>query len=254
MGDAGGQFAQRRKLFAHDDLVLGFFQVPERRFQLVVLALELVGQFLHQVQALDFEGVAAEDLERGGHFADLVAPADIDLGLQVTLGHAPHAVGQAPKPAREEAPDIDPGQQQRAHDADRADQQQEIAPGHNRIRRSERRLLDAGAGGPHEALGPGHEFDGETAVALQEIPLPAVEGEFPGAQPEHIVRPFAQRDQPRKRRGEPLAQRCGAEPRQAPLNAAGGGFEALAQRFEQRRGRKCSVRSPEAGRRSSHRT
>ena len=53
-------------------------------------------------------------------------------------------------------------------------------------------------------------------------------------QAEYAVRPGAQRDQPGERAGQPLAQRCGAEPRQAPLYSAGGGFEALPQRLEQR--------------------
>ena len=212
MGDAGGQFAERRKLLAHDDLVLRLLQVAQRSLELAVLALELLGQLLHQIQPLDFDGVAAEDLERRGHLADLVAPADTDLVLQVAFGHAAHAVRQAAEPAREETADIDPGQQHRADHADGADQQQEVAPGQDRLGRGEGGFPHADAGGPDQPFGRGHELDGKAAVALQEIALPAVDGEFPGAQGEDVVRPFAQRDQSAERLGEPRPEGAVAEP------------------------------------------
>ena len=234
MGDAGGQFAERGQLLAHDDLVLRLLQVAQRGLELVVLALEFLGELLHQVQPLDFEGVAAEDLERRGHLADLVAPADIDLGLQVAFGHAAHAVRQAAEPPREEAADIDPGQQHGADHADGADQQQEVAPGQDRLGRGEGGFPHADAGGPDQPFGRGHELDGKAAVAFQEIALPAVDGEFPGAQAEDVVRPFAQRDQPAERLGEPRAEGAVAEPGQAPLDPPRGRLEALPQRLQQR--------------------
>ena len=178
--------------------------------------------------------MAAKNLKRSGHFADLVAPADIHFGFQVALGHTPHAVGQAPQPARQEAADINPGEHDRAEDTGGADQQQKIAPGQDRLRGGQRRLLDAGAGGRDQTFGLGHEFDGEAAIALEEIPLLAVEIEFPGAQAEYAVAPGAQRDQPAERGREPLAQRCRPELRQAPPDAARGRLEALPQRLQQR--------------------
>ena len=64
--------------------------------------------------------------------------------------------------------------------------------------------------------------------------MPAVYGEFPGAQAEDIVRPFAQRDQPAERPGEPRTEGVVAKPGQAPLDPPRGCLEALPQRFQQR--------------------
>ena len=65
------------------------------------------GHLLDQVQALDLEGVAAEDLQGGGHVGHLVAALDVDLGFEVPVGHLPHAGRQY----------VDPAEQDPAHEA-----------------------------------------------------------------------------------------------------------------------------------------
>ena len=98
--DPGGQLAQGGQLLAHHDLVLGAAQVLERLLELHVLALQLLGQTLHQVQPLHLKGVTAEHLQRGGHVGHLVAAADLDPRLQVAARHAAHPVGQHAQPAQ----------------------------------------------------------------------------------------------------------------------------------------------------------
>ena len=92
MGNAGRKLAQRRQFFPRHDLVLGRTQLDQHAFKLFVLALQLFGQLLHQVQALDLQGMSPEDLESGGHFGYLVSSADLDAGFQVAAGHAAHPI------------------------------------------------------------------------------------------------------------------------------------------------------------------
>ena len=134
VGYAGGQFTQRRQLLLRDDLVLRALQVAERRFELIVLALELVGQLFNQVQALNLQRVLPEYLEGGRHLRDLIATAEFHGRLQVAAGEAPHPVGEPLQPARNEATDEEPGNQNGAGDADRANGQQEDAAGEDRLR------------------------------------------------------------------------------------------------------------------------
>ena len=94
MGDAGGELAQGRQLFLHDDLVLGPAQLDQHAFQLIVLVLQVFRQLFHQVEPLHLQGVAPEDLQRRSHIGHLVPPADFHLGLQVAPGHAAHPVGE----------------------------------------------------------------------------------------------------------------------------------------------------------------
>ena len=90
VGDPGGQLAERGQLFLHDHLVLRLVQVVEGLGQFFVLGLHALGEFFHQVEALDFEGVLPEHLERLRHLSDLVLTADLDPRLQVAAGHPAH--------------------------------------------------------------------------------------------------------------------------------------------------------------------
>ena len=92
--DAGGQLPERRQLLTRDDLVLGLLQVGQHDFQLIVLALQLLRELFHQVEALHLVGVATEHLQGRGHVGHLVLADDLDRGLDVAFRHAPHAVGQ----------------------------------------------------------------------------------------------------------------------------------------------------------------
>ena len=92
MGDARGEFTKCRQLFAHDDLVLSFPQVCEHVLQLVVLGPQFLRQLLHQVQTLDLQRVAPKHLQGRGHVGHLVPAFDLDLALQFSAGHSPHAL------------------------------------------------------------------------------------------------------------------------------------------------------------------
>ena len=91
----------------------------------------------------------------------------------------------------------------------------------------------AGAGGADQAVGLGQEFDGEIAVARKEISLLLFEGDLSGTQAETAIGSSAQLDQAGEGRRQLPAQGLCPELGQAPLDAPGGGFEALPQRFQQ---------------------
>ena len=133
MSHARGQLTKRREFLAHHDLILGIAQIFQHRLQLLVLALEFVRQLLHQVQALYFNGMAAEHLERCRHIGHFVLAADIHGGFEIAAGHAPHPPGQLLEPEQQHAPDKQPGDQQGAAHAHGADGQQHVTAGEDRI-------------------------------------------------------------------------------------------------------------------------
>ena len=81
VGDAGRELAKRRELLLRHHLILGALQIGQRPLQLLVLAAQLLGEFLHQIEALHFERVAPEHFQRPGHVRHLVAPLDLHLRL-----------------------------------------------------------------------------------------------------------------------------------------------------------------------------
>ena len=235
VSDARGQLAKGGQLLPHDDLVLGAVQAGQRIFELRVLALELVGELLHQVQTLDLQGVAAEDLEGGGHVRHLVAPADVDLGLQVAAGHAPHPLRKPREAPQQHAADEQPGDQHGAHDADHAEREQQIAPGQDGLGGGVSRLLGVGAGGVHQALGLGDQFDGELAVAGEQVALTPGEGDLLRTQVETQARAEPQFDEPGEGRPQPVPQGTGPDRRQAAFDLADGGLETFTRRLQQGR-------------------
>ena len=46
-------------------------------------SLQLLSQFLDQIQSLDLQSVTPEHFQSRRHLRDLVATADLDLGLQI---------------------------------------------------------------------------------------------------------------------------------------------------------------------------
>ena len=86
------EFAERGQFLAHDNLVLRHTQVLQHFFELCVLILQLFGQFFHQIQALHLKGVATKDFKRRGHVCHFVASVDLDLALQIAIGHAAHPI------------------------------------------------------------------------------------------------------------------------------------------------------------------
>ena len=85
------QFPEFRQLLAHDNLVLGPFEVLKDLFQLFVLVAQFLRHALDQVQSLRLEGGFAEHLQRRGHVRHLVPSAHIHPGLEIARGHAAHA-------------------------------------------------------------------------------------------------------------------------------------------------------------------
>ena len=94
MRHARRELTERRQLFAHNYLVLSQPQIPQHRLQLIVLALQLLRQLFHKVQPLHFQGMQPEYLQGGRHIRDLVAPAYLDLRLQIAARHTAHPIRQ----------------------------------------------------------------------------------------------------------------------------------------------------------------
>ena len=235
MGDARGEFAERRQLLAHDDLILSPVQIGECVLELFVLASELLGQLLDQVQPLDLERMAAEDLEGCGHVRDLVPPGDLDLGFEIAVGHAPHPVRQPPKTAQQNATDEQPGDQQRPDDADHAEREQQVTPDKDRSCRGAGGVLRARPGRAHQTFGLGHQPDSEIVIGSEKARLTLGECELLGTQIEALIPSETEFEEPGEGRDDPVAEWGGSEGRQVMLDLADGGFEAFLQRFEQGR-------------------
>ena len=90
VSDPSGKLAQGRQLLLGNDLLLGPLQLLQGLFQCLVFGIELLGQLLNEVQPLDLQGVAAEDLQRIGHVGDFVIAGHANGNLQVAAGHFPH--------------------------------------------------------------------------------------------------------------------------------------------------------------------
>ena len=181
MGDARGELAERRQLVAHDHLILSLAQVVHGFLELGVLSLQLFSQFLDQVQSLDLQRVTPEHFQSRRHLRDLVATADLDLGLQIAAGHATHAIGQLLEAAQQYPPDEKPTDQHGSDDADQVQNQQQAASGADRLSGRAGGILGACTGRTHQALDFSHEFQREFAIALEQFALTAGKTEFLGA-------------------------------------------------------------------------
>ena len=185
--DAGGQLSEPRELFARDDLILRPAQFLERVLELAVLGAQFLRQLLHQVEALDLQRVAAEDLQRRRHVRHFVAAVDPHRALEVAGRHGQHAVGQ-PLQARQQQPaDEQPRDQHGRHDAETIDGDQQ------RPSRADR-ILGSGGGGdravPRRAnqLLDGLEQSRRDAAVLAQQDLLTLSQRDPlGAQFEHAA-------------------------------------------------------------------
>ena len=90
VSDPSGKLAQGRQLLLRNDLLLGPLQLLQGLFQCLVFGIEFLGQLLDEVQPLDLQGVAAENLQRIGHVGDFVIAGHANGNLQVAAGHFPH--------------------------------------------------------------------------------------------------------------------------------------------------------------------
>ena len=178
MRDAGGQLPERRQLLARDDLVLGPLQLGQHALQLIVLALQLLRELFHQVEALHLVGVATEHLQRRGHVGDLVLADDLDRRLDIAFRHAPHAVGQLRETTQQHAPDVEPGDEQRAAHADAADGEQQRAPRPDRLAGRLRGLAGARARRAHQVIDFVDEVDDDDPVEPQQRLLALPQPQF----------------------------------------------------------------------------
>ena len=233
VGYAGGELAEFRQLVAHDDLILSLAQIVHGFLELGVLPLQLFGQFLDKVQALNLQGVTSKHLQGRRHLGHLVAPADLDLGLQVASGHATHAIGQLLETAQQESSDEQPTDQHGAGDTDQVQDQEQAASGEDGLSGRESRILGPRTGRTHHSFDFSHEIDGESAIALQQFALSIGETELLGPQIESILLPQTQFQQAVEDRGDPVPQRSTAESHEASPDTVAGRLEALPYRLDQ---------------------
>ena len=235
VGDAGGEFAEGGEFLLGDDAVLGGFQVFESLFQFYVFALEFLGQDFHEVEALDFQGVLAEDFQGGGHIGDFVAAVDIDLGFQVAAGHAAHPAGEEGEAAEEDAADVEPADDDGADDADDADGQQEPAAGDDGLAGGVGGFLGAQAGGADEVVHFADQGYGDGAVVGEEVILAGFQFQVALAQVKAVLRAGAEVDEALEDGGQVGVQDgVGAfQVVQVAVDLPGGGFESFPQGFDQ---------------------
>ena len=197
------------------------------------LPLSSSASFFHQIEPLDLQGVAAEDLQGRGHVRDLAPPVDHHFRFDIALGHTAHPVREPPQPAQQHAADVEPGDQHRPNDAYHADRKQEIAAGTDRRRGRLSRVLDALACGADQALCLSGELDSKIIVGCEQRRLTLIERKFLSPQIEALAPAQTQIDETGQGGCNPGMERRGSESRQASLDRAGGSLEALLQRFQQ---------------------
>ena len=200
VGHAGGQLPQGRQLFAGDYLVLRLVQVAHGHFQLVVLVLQLRGQLFDQIEALHFQGVAAEHFQGGGHFRHFVAPADFFVRFQIAVGHAAHPGGKLPQAAQQHPPNEQPGDEGGADDAEHAEAQQNGAAGEDGLPGGFGGLLRAGLRPGHQPVHLRQQFHRQVAVAVQQPALAFHQPQFPFQPRKFAFRAGAQFEQPPEHR------------------------------------------------------
>ena len=234
MGDPCREFAERRQLLSHDDLVLRLLQLGQHVLEFVVLALEFLRELLDEVEALHFQGVTPEHVEGGGHLRDLVTSADVGPDLQVALGHVAHPFGEHPDAPQQHPADEEPGDQQRARDADREDGEQQHAAREDRLRGCLRGFLGARLGRADQAVHLRNQLNGEIAIEVEQLRLAFGDPQFSGEQIEHRVLARAEGEETHEDRRRFGVEGRTDQGRQVPVDTADRGFEALPQRLDQR--------------------
>ena len=92
--------------------------------EVLVLAVEFLGELLDQVQPLHLQGIAPEHLQGVGHVGDLVVAGNVDRGFQVAAGHVPHGDGQAHQAPNQVTADEQPADEHGAGNAQHGQQHQ----------------------------------------------------------------------------------------------------------------------------------
>ena len=227
MGYPGRYLAKSGQLLLDDDLILGSFQLGQNLFELTVLLHQFGGHLFHQVEPLDLQGVATENLQRSRHVGHLVSSADIDLAFQITFGHLSHPLGQEVDTAQQNPTDKAIADNKGRYNTQDADRQQQGSSGVNSSIGGLVGHLGTLTGGGNQRINLENQLIGKAGGLVQQIVLLSLYFQLGGQKIEAVIFHRVHFEQSIKNRGQKTMQLGSFNSVQADPQAAGGRLETL---------------------------
>ena len=193
--------------------------------------------------------MAPKHLQGGGHVGHLVPSFDLDLALQFSPGHSPHALRQQRQAAQQYPSHDQPGDEHGADDAEPVDGDEEDSARQNGLCgflsvgcRSRLRRF-------HQLVDGRHQVNGDSAVLRQEVSLPRGQSQLADQQIEAALLSGAQLEKKLEVGGDLPKQFGLSQRRQAPFDAIARRLELVSQRLDQEgvRNRESTVQKLRGG-------